>query len=405
MLIPTAVALGFPRQQVELILAHELGHLRRYDHLVNLAQAVIETLLFYHPAVHWISREVRNDREVCCDRLVLRLTARRAARIRADARIARRTSPRHAAPRDRRDGRRPARSRAPHHRHAGAAARRAASDARPDAADRGRRAASRASACCGRTARISTRSPPARMRCSSKLPRPDAAMLVGIALREPPKWNVTLSTPKLAPIAEPAAHGRVEARSARSRRRAASAGDSAEPMSLKPIRSLGPVADVAQGAGIDDADREPCCRRFPRRPARLVRVGTSTARARHLVPVHVISPRYPDNREVKEPVRVDVQFGLNADGSVRDVAAVADDATNAAFGASAEKAMREWRFDAVLGARRSRRRASSSRSCSPSRATSPASRQGRQRRGIRLRAPDRLAGLPASAGGRGRACR
>lgn len=73
-LLPTAVALGFPRQQIELILAHELGHLRRYDHLVNLAQAVLETLLFYHPVVHWISREVRNERELCCDALVLRLT-------------------------------------------------------------------------------------------------------------------------------------------------------------------------------------------------------------------------------------------------------------------------------------------------------------------------------------------
>lgn len=73
-LLPTAVALGFPRQQIELILAHELGHLRRYDHLVNLAQALLETLLFYHPVVHWISREVRNERELCCDALVLRLT-------------------------------------------------------------------------------------------------------------------------------------------------------------------------------------------------------------------------------------------------------------------------------------------------------------------------------------------
>lgn len=73
-LLPTAVALGFPRQQIELILAHELGHLRRYDHLVNLAQALLETLLFYHPAVHWISREVRNERELCCDALVLHLT-------------------------------------------------------------------------------------------------------------------------------------------------------------------------------------------------------------------------------------------------------------------------------------------------------------------------------------------
>ncbi|MEO7063034.1 MAG: M56 family metallopeptidase, partial [Dokdonella sp.] len=73
-LLPTAVALGFPRQQVELILAHELGHLRRYDHVVNLAQALLETLFFYHPVVHWISNEVRNEREICCDALVLRVT-------------------------------------------------------------------------------------------------------------------------------------------------------------------------------------------------------------------------------------------------------------------------------------------------------------------------------------------
>lgn len=75
-LLPTAVVLGFPRQQLELILAHELGHLRRYDHVVNLFQAALEMVLFYHPAVHWISREVRHEREVCCDELVLRMTER-----------------------------------------------------------------------------------------------------------------------------------------------------------------------------------------------------------------------------------------------------------------------------------------------------------------------------------------
>ncbi len=73
-LLPVAVVTGFPRHQLELILAHELGHLRRYDHLVNLGQAIVETLLFYHPVVHWISREVRHEREICCDNLVLRLT-------------------------------------------------------------------------------------------------------------------------------------------------------------------------------------------------------------------------------------------------------------------------------------------------------------------------------------------
>ena len=71
-LLPTAVALSFPRAQLELILAHELSHLRRYDHYINLAQTVVETLLFYHPVIHWIGRDVRHEREVCCDRMVLR---------------------------------------------------------------------------------------------------------------------------------------------------------------------------------------------------------------------------------------------------------------------------------------------------------------------------------------------
>lgn len=71
-LLPAAVALRFPAAQIELILAHELGHLRRWDHLVNLLQVVVETVLFYHPVVHWISRDLRDQREICCDELVLR---------------------------------------------------------------------------------------------------------------------------------------------------------------------------------------------------------------------------------------------------------------------------------------------------------------------------------------------
>lgn len=73
-LLPAAVALGFPAAQIELILAHELGHLRRWDHVVNLVQVVVETVLFYHPVVHWISRDLRNQREICCDELVLDLS-------------------------------------------------------------------------------------------------------------------------------------------------------------------------------------------------------------------------------------------------------------------------------------------------------------------------------------------
>jgi bla regulator protein BlaR1 len=73
-LLPLAVACEFPLNQVELILAHELGHLKRWDPLSNLFQVVLETLHFYHPVVHWISRDVRNEREICCDQLALATT-------------------------------------------------------------------------------------------------------------------------------------------------------------------------------------------------------------------------------------------------------------------------------------------------------------------------------------------
>ncbi|HZX71204.1 MAG TPA: M56 family metallopeptidase [Rhodanobacter sp.] len=72
-LLPMAVASGFPLSQVELILAHELAHLRRWDPLANLFQVALETVHFYHPVVRWISRDVSNEREICCDELALAL--------------------------------------------------------------------------------------------------------------------------------------------------------------------------------------------------------------------------------------------------------------------------------------------------------------------------------------------
>ena len=70
--LPASVLVGLTPQQVELVIAHELGHVRRWDYAINLLQIVVETVLFYHPVVHWVSREVRNEREACCDDLVLR---------------------------------------------------------------------------------------------------------------------------------------------------------------------------------------------------------------------------------------------------------------------------------------------------------------------------------------------
>ncbi len=66
-LLPAVALLGLKEEQLEAVLAHELAHIRRYDYLVNLLQMLIETLFFYHPAVWWISRRIRVERELCCD--------------------------------------------------------------------------------------------------------------------------------------------------------------------------------------------------------------------------------------------------------------------------------------------------------------------------------------------------
>jgi TonB family protein len=72
--LPVAVLARMPAAQVEMVLAHELAHLKRLDPLANLFQVVLETLFFYHPVVHWISRDARHERELCCDALALRAT-------------------------------------------------------------------------------------------------------------------------------------------------------------------------------------------------------------------------------------------------------------------------------------------------------------------------------------------
>lgn len=70
-LLPVGALAGLTPQQLEAIIAHELAHIRRHDYLINLLQAVIETLLFYHPAVWWVSRRIRQEREHCCDDLAV----------------------------------------------------------------------------------------------------------------------------------------------------------------------------------------------------------------------------------------------------------------------------------------------------------------------------------------------
>ena len=72
-LLPIGVLSGLTPLQIEAILAHELAHIRRHDYFVNLLQSLVETLLFYHPGVWWLSRRIRIEREHCCDDLAVSL--------------------------------------------------------------------------------------------------------------------------------------------------------------------------------------------------------------------------------------------------------------------------------------------------------------------------------------------
>ena len=66
-LLPPAACLGLSFQQMEAVLAHELAHIRRHDFLINSLQRIAEALLFYHPGAWWLSRQIRIEREHCCD--------------------------------------------------------------------------------------------------------------------------------------------------------------------------------------------------------------------------------------------------------------------------------------------------------------------------------------------------
>ncbi|MBI9053085.1 MAG: M56 family metallopeptidase [Bacteroidales bacterium] len=69
--IPTELLTGMPSNQIEAIVAHELAHIRRNDYIINVLQTIIETVFFFHPAVWYISSQIRKERENCCDDIAL----------------------------------------------------------------------------------------------------------------------------------------------------------------------------------------------------------------------------------------------------------------------------------------------------------------------------------------------
>jgi beta-lactamase regulating signal transducer with metallopeptidase domain len=82
-LIPAGALISLSAQELEAVLAHELAHIRRFDYVANLLQSVIEALMFYHPAMWWVAKRIRAERENCCDDLAIAACGDRVTYARA----------------------------------------------------------------------------------------------------------------------------------------------------------------------------------------------------------------------------------------------------------------------------------------------------------------------------------
>jgi len=73
-----ALPLGFfttlPSEQIEAVLLHELYHIKYQDYLINLLTMAFEVIFFYHPAMWWLAKNIRKERENRCDDQVTQLT-------------------------------------------------------------------------------------------------------------------------------------------------------------------------------------------------------------------------------------------------------------------------------------------------------------------------------------------
>jgi uncharacterized protein (TIGR03435 family) len=86
-LMPAGAFAGLSTGHVEALLLHEPAHIRRHDYLINILQSVVEALLFYHPAVWWVSGHIRSERELCCDDLAVSVSGDAVAYARALAEL------------------------------------------------------------------------------------------------------------------------------------------------------------------------------------------------------------------------------------------------------------------------------------------------------------------------------
>jgi len=82
-LLPVRALTGLSPEQLEAVIAHELGHVKRFDVAVNFFQVVVETLFFFHPAVWWLNKRIRAAREDCCDDIAIAVSGRKVSYARA----------------------------------------------------------------------------------------------------------------------------------------------------------------------------------------------------------------------------------------------------------------------------------------------------------------------------------
>lgn len=88
LILPLSLFTALTPEQIRFVLLHELAHIRRGDYLANLFQLLAEALLFFNPAVWWLSHQIRREREACCDALAIERSGAPAEYARTLVRVA-----------------------------------------------------------------------------------------------------------------------------------------------------------------------------------------------------------------------------------------------------------------------------------------------------------------------------
>ena len=69
--LPRSLTKQLSSDQLEIVIAHELVHIRRRDLVIGWIEVVLATIWWFHPAIWWLGRSLRQTREDCCDDVLL----------------------------------------------------------------------------------------------------------------------------------------------------------------------------------------------------------------------------------------------------------------------------------------------------------------------------------------------